>query len=109
MAGEPSVTVAEYPEVLALRQLQEVAEVATWAPSKEEGNYAMNAYGAVFVEVKIDPLMPVPRVTRVVGAYSVGRIINPVGARSQIIGGVVWGIGQALLEDSRFDVTTRRF
>lgn len=109
MAGEPHLTVAEYPEVMALRQVHEVAELATWAPTKDEGQYAMNAYGAVFVEVKIDPLMPVPRVSRVVGAYSIGRVINPVGARSQLIGGVIWGIGQALLEDSRFDPTTGRF
>lgn len=95
--------------MLALRQLEAVAELGSWAPKREENAYAMNAYGAVFVEVLIDPLLPVPRVARCVGAYSVGRIINPVGARSQIVGGIVWGIGQALLEDSRFDPTTARF
>jgi xanthine dehydrogenase YagR molybdenum-binding subunit len=109
LAGEPGLRFAEYPEVMALRRLDEVAEIGSWAPDKDESGQAMNAYGAIFVEVKIDPLLPVPRVTRCLGAYSVGRVINPVGARSQLIGGITWGLGQALLEDSRFDPTTGRF
>jgi len=109
LAGEPGLTAAEYPEVLALRQLEEVAETASWAPNRGESDFAMNAYGAIFVEVRIDPLIPAPRVTRCVGAYSVGRIINPLGARGQVASGIVWGLGQALLEDSRFDATSARF
>ncbi len=109
LAGEPGLRIAEYPEVLALRQLEEVSELGSWAPTQDEKDHAMNAYGAIFVEVKIDPLLPVPRVTRCLGAYSVGRIINPTGARSQVVGGIVWGLGQALLEDSGFDPTTGQF
>ena len=109
LAGEPHLRFEEFGEVLKLRQLDHLAEEASWAPKREEGAFAMNAYGAVFVEVRIDPELPIPRVSRCVGAYSVGRIVNPVGARSQIIGGITWGIGQALLEDSRFDPTTGRF
>ena len=69
----------------------------------------MHAYGAVFVEVVIAPLDPVPRVTRCVGAFSVGRIINPRTARSQAIGGMIWGLGQALLEASPVDPVLGRF
>jgi xanthine dehydrogenase YagR molybdenum-binding subunit len=109
LAGEPGLEPREYPEVLALRQLDALAELGQWAPRREDGAFAMNAYGAVFAEVRVDPARPVPRVSRCLGVYSVGRIINPIGARSQAIGGMIWGIGQALLEDSRFDPSSGRF
>ncbi len=109
LAGEPGLEPREYAEVLALHRLERVSEEGTWAPTREEGAYAMNAYGAVFVEVAVAPHDPVPRVTRCVGAFSVGRIINPRTARSQVIGGMIWGLGQALLEDSRLDPALGRF
>ncbi|MCC7134565.1 MAG: xanthine dehydrogenase family protein molybdopterin-binding subunit, partial [Gemmatimonadales bacterium] len=80
-----------------------------WAPRRQDAAWAMNAYGAVFVEVRVDPRFPMPRVTRALGVYSAGRIINPITARSQAIGGMIWGIGQALLEESRVDPNTGRF
>jgi xanthine dehydrogenase YagR molybdenum-binding subunit len=49
------------------------------------------------------------RVNRVVGAYDAGQIINPKTARSQAIGGIIWCVGQALLEQSETDPTTGRF
>jgi xanthine dehydrogenase YagR molybdenum-binding subunit len=100
MAGEPELRPEEYAELMALRRVDQVSEVASWAPRREDAGHAMNAYGAVFVEVTVDPEFPIPRVRRVVGAYSVGQVINPVTARSQVVGGIVWGIGQALLERS---------
>ena len=109
LAGEPGLEPAEYSEVLKLRQLDHLTEDGSWAPKPEESGYAMNAYGAIFVEIRIDPILKAPRVTRCVGAYSVGRIINPRTARSQAIGGIVWGIGQALLEESRVDPVSGRF
>jgi xanthine dehydrogenase YagR molybdenum-binding subunit len=49
------------------------------------------------------------RLNRVVGAYDAGRIVNPKTARSQAIGGIIWGAGQALLEQSEMDPRTARF
>ena len=71
--------------------------------------YAMYTFGAVFVEVRVDAELAIPRVTRCVGAYSAGRIINPKTARSQMTGGMIWGIGQALLERSETDGELGRF
>ncbi|TAM76285.1 xanthine dehydrogenase family protein molybdopterin-binding subunit [bacterium] len=79
-----------------------------WSPG-EEGDFSMHTFGAVFAEVRVDEDLPIPRVSRVVGAYSAGRIINPTTARSQIQGGMVWGIGQALLEESSMDPTLGRY
>jgi xanthine dehydrogenase YagR molybdenum-binding subunit len=66
-------------------------------------SYATYAHSAVFAEVRVDQDLGVARVTRVVTAVAGGRIINPKTARSQIIGGVVWGIGMALHEETLTD------
>src|SRR5262249_6430571 len=65
--------------------------------------YAHWAHSAVFAEVKVDEDLGIVRVTRVVSAVAGGRILNPKTARSQLLGGVVWGIGAALEEDSVVD------
>ncbi|MDO9412118.1 MAG: xanthine dehydrogenase family protein molybdopterin-binding subunit [Pseudolabrys sp.] len=62
-----------------------------------------HTHSAVFVEVKVDEELGVVRVTRVVNAVAGGRIINPLTARSQILGGVVMGMGMALHEDTLMD------
>ncbi|RZM01236.1 MAG: xanthine dehydrogenase family protein molybdopterin-binding subunit [Variovorax sp.] len=64
---------------------------------------ARNTHSAIFVEVKVDEELGVVRVTRVVCAVAAGRIINPKTARSQILGGVVMGIGMALHEEGMTD------
>jgi len=65
--------------------------------------YSTHAFGAVFVEVSVDPDLGIVRVRRVVGAYDVGRVVNPRLARSQCIGGIVGGIGMALMERTVLD------
>ncbi len=68
-----------------------------------------HTHSAVFVEVKVDEELGVVRVTRVVSAVAAGRIINPKTARSQILGGVVMGIGMAMHEESMLDNRLGRF
>lgn len=65
--------------------------------------YASYTHSAVFAEVRIDEELGQIRVTRIVNAVAAGRILNPKTARSQIIGGVVWGIGMALHEETLTD------
>jgi xanthine dehydrogenase YagR molybdenum-binding subunit len=60
-------------------------------------------HSATFAEVRVDEDLGVARVTRVVAAIAAGRILNPKTARSQILGGVVMGIGRALHEEGLFD------
>ncbi len=62
--------------------------------------YAMRTFGVIFVEVGVDPELGLIRLRRAVGAYSAGRIINPKTARSQMIGGIIWGWGKATMEES---------
>lgn len=65
--------------------------------------YASHAFAAHFVGVAVDPDIPVVRVRRVVSAFAGGRILNARTARSQGLGGIVWGIGMALLEQTHLD------
>jgi xanthine dehydrogenase YagR molybdenum-binding subunit len=69
----------------------------------DDGSQAHNTHSAVFVEVKVDEQLDVIRVTRIVSAVAAGRILNTKTASSQIIGGVVWGIGMALHEETLLD------
>lgn len=66
-------------------------------------SHASYTHAAVFAEVRIDEGLGQLRVTRIVNAVAAGRILNPKTARSQIIGGVVWGIGMALHEETLTD------
>jgi xanthine dehydrogenase YagR molybdenum-binding subunit len=71
-------------------------------------NFSAHSFGAVFAEVSVDPRVGMPRVRRIVAVYDVGKIVNQKLARSQFIGGIVWGIGLALHEDSHVDWRTGR-
>jgi xanthine dehydrogenase YagR molybdenum-binding subunit len=70
---------------------------------KEDSKYARNTHSAIFAEVKIDEQIGIIRVTRIVNAVAAGRILNSKTAHSQIMGGVVWGIGMALHEETLYD------
>ena len=69
----------------------------------EDKSHARNTHSAVFAEVKVDEQLGVIRVTRVVSAVAAGRILNTKTGRSQIMGGVVWGLGMALHEETVMD------
>jgi xanthine dehydrogenase YagR molybdenum-binding subunit len=68
-----------------------------------DSSHAHNTHSAIFAEVKVDEQLDVIRVTRIVSAVAAGRILNTKTARSQIMGGVVWGIGMALHEETLID------
>jgi xanthine dehydrogenase YagR molybdenum-binding subunit len=68
-----------------------------------DASHAHNTHAAIFAEVKVDEQLGVIRVSRVVSAVAGGRIMNPKTASSQIVGGVVWGIGMALHEETLID------
>jgi xanthine dehydrogenase YagR molybdenum-binding subunit len=73
------------------------------APGDEKKHYSMHAFGAVFVEVRVDELLGEIRVPRVVGVYGVGKPLNRKTAHSQLMGGIVWGLGMALFEETLID------
>jgi xanthine dehydrogenase YagR molybdenum-binding subunit len=87
---------------------QPVEASADVRPGDETEHYAMHAFGAVFVEVAVDPDLGETRLRRIVGAYGAGRIVNPKLARSQCIGGMIGGIGMALMEHTAVDARSGR-
>ncbi len=90
-------------ELLRKNNLAEIVEVYESKPSPERDKYALQAHGAQFVEVKVDEDLGIVKVTRIIEATACGKIMNPKAAHSQEMGGVVWGIGMALHEDTQVD------
>src|SRR5262249_31956956 len=81
-----------------------VAVTASAAPDPDATRrFSMNSFAAIFAEVAVDPDLATVRVRRAVGAYAAGRIVNPLLSRSQCIGGMVGGIGMALMERAVLD------
>jgi xanthine dehydrogenase YagR molybdenum-binding subunit len=87
---------------------QPVEASADVKPGDEGQRFSMHAFGAVFAEVAVDPDLGATRVRRIVGAYGAGRIVNPKTTRSQCIGGMIGGIGMALMEHSVVDARNGR-
>jgi xanthine dehydrogenase YagR molybdenum-binding subunit len=95
-----------YADILARAGVSQVEGRGSGAADPAaQSTYAMYAHGAVFAEVKVDPTLGQMRVTRLVGAFAAGRVINPRLVRSQYFGGMIWGLSFALHEHA---VTDRR-
>jgi xanthine dehydrogenase YagR molybdenum-binding subunit len=88
----------------AMRQgaVEHIVQEKTTNPI-EDTKRSANTHSAIFAEVHVDEQIGVVRVTRVVSAIAAGRILNTKTASSQILGGVVWGIGMALHEATIID------
>jgi xanthine dehydrogenase YagR molybdenum-binding subunit len=97
-----------YAELLGRNELSSLAGDGNYDPAPE-GPKATFSFSAVFAEVRVDLDLGLVRLSRFVGAYDCGRVINPKTARSQAIGGIIWGVGQALLERTETDPTLGRF
>jgi xanthine dehydrogenase YagR molybdenum-binding subunit len=94
-----SVSIAD---IMRLGAVDRIDQEKTYNPSNDIAR-AHNTHSAIFAEVKVDEQLGVIRVTRVVSAIAAGRILNTKTASSQILGGVVWGIGMALHEEALID------
>ncbi|WP_433276285.1 molybdopterin cofactor-binding domain-containing protein [Pseudonocardia xinjiangensis] len=73
------------------------------------GAYAIHTYGAHFAEVGVDADTAEIRLRRMLGVFSVGRVLNAKTARSQLIGGMIWGVSQALAEEGVVDMRSGGF
>jgi len=90
-------------------QLMEAANLSEFQtrvnakPPAEAANYSAHSFNANFAEVWVNDSTGMVKVPRFVAVTGAGRILNPKTSRSQIIGGVIWGIGMALTEESLLD------
>lgn len=95
-------TVGEtYADLLRRQRTPDVEELGAWTPA--DGRHALHTFGAQFAEVAVDSELGVVRVHRMVGVFAPGRVLNRRTAHAQLRGGMLWGIGQALLEATRMD------
>jgi xanthine dehydrogenase YagR molybdenum-binding subunit len=85
---------------IAPRGLSAKGEIA---PGETYKTYSQHAFGAHFAEVGVDIDTGEIRLRRMLGVFAAGRILNAKTARSQMIGGMIWGLGQALMEESVVD------
>lgn len=90
-----------YPDLLAGKDL---AETGSIKPGDTADDFSQASYGAFFAEVAVNAFTGETRVRRMTGAFGFGRVLNAKTARSQCLGGMVWGIGSALTEELAFDL-----
>ena len=97
-----------YAEILARAGRDELTVEAFASDPEEMQAYSMHSCGAIFCQVRVNTTTGETRVDRVLGSYDCGRIINAKTAASQFRGGIIMGLGLALMEDTNFDERTAR-
>ncbi len=95
--------------LLARHGLDTIEATAESVPGDEKQRFSLHSFGAHFVEVQVDPAIGRIRIARHVGAFDTGRVLNARTARSQAIGGIIYGYGMALLEKTEVDAETGRY
>jgi len=97
-----------YGDVLARAGLQEIEASYDTQFDDKNKTHSSHAFGAQFAEVRVDPDFGEVRVTRFTGVFDIGRVMNMKTARSQMMGGIVMGIGMALMEATIMDANIGR-
>ncbi len=110
IGGVVEVYTENIPDHLGSADMQKVYK-GRMAMARGEGlkDQLRYSFGAQFVEVRVHRLTREIRVPRAVGAFAAGRIMNPLTAHSQFMGGMIWGIGAALLESTEIDKRAARY
>lgn len=91
------------PELMALVAPEGIEADGQHAPPADYDRRSQHAYGAHFAEVSVDPVTGEVRLARMLGVFAAGRLLNARTARSQVLGGMIWGVGSALMEENPID------
>ena len=97
-----------YASILARAGRDQVVVEAKAPQPLETMHWSMHSFGAVFCEARVNAVTGEPRISRLLGSYDCGRILNAKTARSQFRGGMIMGLGLALMEETQFDERTGR-
>ena len=92
-----------YASILARANRSEISAEAEAPPPLETQHWSMHSYGAMFCEIRVNEVTGEARVSRFLGSFDCGRIINSKTAASQFRGGIIMGLGMALMEETQFD------
>ena len=97
-----------YASILGRAQRDEVTVEAEAPPPLELQHWSMHSHSALFCEVRVDAVTGEVRVSRFLGSFDCGRILNAKTAASQFRGGIIMGLGMALMEETQFDERSGR-
>ena len=92
-----------YASLLGRAGRTELTVEASAPPPLEFMHWSMHSFGAIFCEARVNTVTGEPRISRLLGAFDCGRILNPKTAASQFKGGMIMGMGLALMEEAQFD------
>jgi xanthine dehydrogenase YagR molybdenum-binding subunit len=92
-----------YASILSRALRDEITVEANASPPVETQHWSMHSHGAMFCEVRVNAVTGETRVSRFLGAFDCGRILNAKTAASQFRGGIIMGLGLALMEETQFD------
>ncbi|TXC70599.1 xanthine dehydrogenase family protein molybdopterin-binding subunit [Sphingomonas ginsenosidivorax] len=92
-----------YASILARARRDDLEVTAEASPPLELMHWSMHSHSAIFCEVRVNSVTGETRVSRILGSFDCGRILNPKTARSQFRGGIIMGLGMALMEETQFD------
>jgi xanthine dehydrogenase YagR molybdenum-binding subunit len=104
LAGDRSMT---FGELLRATNRPSISATGSSAPGEEMTKHSFSSFGAQFCEVRVHKWTREIRVSRLLGVFDAGRIINPQAARSQIMGGMIWGVSAALHEGLEIEANGR--
>jgi xanthine dehydrogenase YagR molybdenum-binding subunit len=108
LAGNPG-TGETYASLMGRHRMNDAEAIGGWDPPPPDTPYGLLTFGAQFARVAVDADLGIIRVRHMVGAFAPGRVLNPKTARSQLMGGMLWGMSQALLEGTRMDTRHGRW
>ena len=94
-------------ELLRATGRTELTAHGSSAPGEEPGKHSFGSFGAQFAEVRVHRFTREIRVSRLLGVFDAGRVINPAAARGQLAGGMIWGMSAALHEGLRIEENGR--
>ena len=102
LAADPG-TGETYAALMGRHRMTDAEAIGSWDPPPLDTPYGLLTFGAQFAKVAVDADLGIIRVRHLAGAFAPGRILNPRTARSQLMGGMLWGMSQALLEGNHMD------
>ncbi len=97
-----------YVSILSRAQRDEISVEAAASAPMETQHWSMHSHGAMFCEVRVNAVTGEVRVSRFLGSFDCGKILNAKTALSQFRGGIIMGLGLALMEETQFDERTGR-
>ncbi len=98
-----------YAELMQRHLMADAEALGSWDPPPLDTPHGLLTFGAQFARVAVDAELGIVRVRRLTGAFAPGRVLNPRLARSQLMGGMLWGMSQALLEATHMDPVLGRW